>query len=176
MERIDSSSLPPHGFLSLSFHHFLYCAPHRLRSLHRHRQDRACRSANIAIIAHVDHGKTTLVTRCVSRGVPRHQQLTSVMTEPWSARGITTCRRTPRRWATPRQHVDTPGTPTSAAKWSAFCDGGRSSAGGCGDGRAETGSWPERWRRPEADRAGQQIDRQTEPLRLHDEVWSCFLT
>ena len=80
---------------------------------------------NVAIIAHVDHGKTTLVDQMLKQGgVYRENQETveRVMdsNDLERERGITILPRTPpSSTATPRSTSWIPrATPTSAARWS----------------------------------------------------------
>ena len=82
---------------------------------------------NIAIIAHVDHGKTTLVDEMLKQGgIYRENQATveRVMdsNDLERERGITILAKTPPSTTrTPRSTSWTPrATPTSAARWSAF--------------------------------------------------------
>jgi len=82
---------------------------------------------NIAIIAHVDHGKTTLVDELLKQGgIYRENQATQdrVMDsgDLERERGITIlAKNTSVRIRTIRSTLWTlPATPTSAARWSAF--------------------------------------------------------
>jgi translation elongation factor EF-4 len=83
---------------------------------------------NVAIIAHVDHGKTTLVDKMLRQGgafrenqVVQERVMDSNPLE--RERGITIlAKNTSVRWHDVKINiVDTPATPTSAARSSASC-------------------------------------------------------
>ena len=82
---------------------------------------------NIAIIAHVDHGKTTLVDEMLKQGgvYRENQEVVDRVMDSGDLereRGITILAKTPPfNTATPKSTSWTPrATPTSAARWSGF--------------------------------------------------------
>ncbi len=82
---------------------------------------------NIAIIAHVDHGKTTLVDELLKQGgIYRENQVVEERVMDSNAiereRGITILPKTPLSTITGSRSISSirPDMPISAARWSAF--------------------------------------------------------
>jgi len=83
---------------------------------------------NIAIIAHVDHGKTTMVDQLLRQSgtFAEHEKVVDTVMDNNAIekeRGITIlAKNCAVTWeGTHINIVDTPGTPTSAARWNAPC-------------------------------------------------------